>query len=281
MKRIICKLLGVGFIMINLSACAMQNNKSPEEWFDLAWSGLAGYDALRFQGNAALLRGERMLLEEELAFSGELKDHRDLVMRTVLPEGNDQVIDGGGRVQTMSTTERKTHNIQLNWQGGQWKMLSNNTDALAQGMTRFNPLEQLEEIRKADKVITEESGAARGTKVLRIEMSQDSAKQFLERELRTEMRTVRSNLQAKLEQLEPERRDKVKQEMEEVWNSGQENLDRMLQTAKAKMIYHLTIERKSGLPLRLTSESRLTYNNPYGIPEQEVLYTDNKFTNYR
>lgn len=281
MKSIVCKVLGICCIMINLSACALQDNKSPEEWFDLAWSGLAGYDALHFQGNAALLRGERMLLEEELAFSGELKDHRDLVMRTVLPEGNQQVISGGDRVRPMSTTGEKRRNIHLNWKDGQWNMLSQSTDALVQGMTRFNPLEQLEEIRKADKVITEESGAARGTKVLRIEMSQDAAKELLERELGDEMKAVRSNLQAQWEQLQPERREKAKKEMKELWSSGQENLERMLQTADANMIYHLTIDRKSGLPLRLTSESRLTYNNPFGIPEQEVLYTDNKFTNYQ
>ncbi|MNJ71204.1 hypothetical protein D3C77_677200 [compost metagenome] len=69
--------------------------------------------------------------------------------------------------------------------------------------------------------------------------------------------------------------------MEQIWSSGNEQLIQMLNQAEVQVVYHLTINRKSGLPVRLTSESRLAYVSPLGAPQQETLMTDNRFTDYK
>ncbi|MNI19749.1 hypothetical protein D3C73_731960 [compost metagenome] len=145
----------------------------------------------------------------------------------------------------------------------------------------MNPLDQLEEIKNATKSISLENASARGTKVLRIEIAKENAKELLKAKLVKEMDEVRNRLQQQVSQLKPSLRQKADKNAERQWSAGKQQLIHMLDQAEAKVTYHLTINKKNGLPIRLTSETKLNYRNLRGIQEHEVLLSDNRFSNYQ
>lgn len=267
------------FCIGSMVACSIREAKTPEEWFEFTWSGLAGRDALSFRGNASLVREDKPTMEENISYYGQLNNHHELEMVTILPRGIE-----GGTWKTAGT--KKTNEIQskLLWKEGAWtisSISSNQGDVLGQGMTRLNPLDQLETIRKLNKKITTESGAAGGTKVLRIELEPSDAKEMIKNKLTTEMQALRNDVEDKFATMEPELRSKVEPEINEIWTSGNEQLVNMLSEMDARVIYHLTIGRRNGLPQRLTSESELTYISSTGLQQREVLLTDNRFISYQ
>ena len=95
-------------------------------------------------------------------------------MRTVLPSGQ------GQKLQTAEFQTGQGLEAKLRWQGGAWMIASSNANAFTRGIARLNPLDQLEDIRRASKKnLSLEKGAARGTEVLRIELDPQEAKQQL------------------------------------------------------------------------------------------------------
>ncbi|WP_188539404.1 hypothetical protein [Paenibacillus segetis] len=261
----------------SMVACSIGEAKTPEEWFEFTWSGLAGRDALSFQGNASLVRQDKPLMEENISYYGQLKNHHELEMVTILPRLNE--------VGTWKTAGNKQTNDEIQskllWKGGAWTISANQGEVLSKGMTRLNPLDQLETIRKMNKKITTESGAARGTKVLRIELDPSEAKEMIKEKLTAEMQVLRNDYENKIAKMEPELRNKVEPEINNLWTSGNEQLAKILKQTDAKVIYHLTIGRRNGLPQRLTSESELIYLSPAGLQQREVLLTDNRFSSYQ
>ncbi|HEY4391466.1 MAG TPA: hypothetical protein VGN02_08985, partial [Paenibacillus sp.] len=239
----------------------------------LSYAGLAGHEQLTFQGNAVLARGKQEKIEDSFAYVGELNDHHELSMRTVLPNGQ------GNKLQTAEVQIKQGLEAKLRWQGGTWKIASSNATALTRGIARLNPLDQLEDIRRVSKKnVSLEKGAARGTKVLRIELDPQEAKQQLKAKLDGEMEGIRSDWSGKLNQVNSKHSSEIETEVKNLWVNGDKQLEQMLERADAKVIYYLTVNRKTGLPTRLVSETRLSYPNPLGFDEYEVLYTDNQFS---
>lgn len=259
-------------------ACSIREAKTPEEWFDFTWSGLAGQDALSFRGIASLVHGDKSTMEENISYYGQLKNHHELEMVTILPQGNEV---GAGTWKTTGTKKTNEFQSKLLWKGGAWTTTSNQSDVLGQGMTRLNPLDQIDTIRKMNKKITMESGAARGTKVLRIELDSSEAKEMIKNKLTTEMQVLKNDYENKFTTMNPELRSKVEPQINKLWTSGNEQLVKMLSQTDAKVIYHLTIGRRNGLPQRLTSESELIYLGPTGLEQREVLLTDNRFISFK
>ncbi|WP_307396148.1 hypothetical protein [Paenibacillus anaericanus] len=277
MRIRVFKMILILCCICSMVACGQRSAKTPEQWFEFTWSGLAGRDALTFQGDAALLRGDKSSLEDSMTYYGELKNHRELNMVTVLPHGNKI-----GTWQMAGTGKGNQFAANLLWEGGSWTPTTNQGDALSLGMTRLNPLDQLENIRRMNKKkITAESGAARGTEVLRIELDPSEAKDMIGGKLIDEMQEVRVGLQNKLAEIEPGRRSTIEKEVMDLWSSGNGQLVQMLEQAEARVIYHLTIDRRSGLPQRLTSESELNYRSHAGLLQRELLLTDNRFVKYQ
>lgn len=262
--------------VITMSSCRLQEAKTGEEWFNQTWSGLAGVDALTFQGQAALWRGEQRVLEQNLSYTGKLDDHHRLTMRTVLSEGD----PNKGSLLAFGERAGGVYETKLQAIERRWHIVSDE-EALGKGLARLNPLEQLEHIRKAGKSIKLESGAARGTKVLRIELDPKDALALIGGELEEEMSQVKQKWVGKLAKLPDAQRAKSTTQAERVWSAGHDQLIQMLNQAETEAVYHLTINAKTGLPVRLTSESRIAYLSPQGASQQEVLRTDNRFAGYK
>ncbi|MGG6310049.1 hypothetical protein [Paenibacillus macerans] len=269
-------------LLIILTSCGINEAKTPEQWFDFTWSGLAGCDALTFRGLAALQRGSEQVLEESISYTGQLKEHRELKIKAE-PDGGNPA-GRFHRMQTPGTGKSAGFEAMLRWEDGDWLLQSQESDALLQGMKRLNPLDQLEEIRRippAAKKISAESGAARGTKVLRIELDPAEAGIRLKDKLLSEMELLRQDWDKKLANVPPEKRVKLQKELSSIWTAGNEQLQQRLESMEAGVVYHLTIDRKSGLPARLTSETTMEYWSPQGTRQREVLRTDNRFVDYK
>lgn len=276
LRKMICSLL----VTLIAASCGINEARTPEQWFDFTWSGLAGCDTLTFRGLAALQRGKDQELEESLSYTGRLQEHRELSMR--VESLGQRTGNLAGHPQTAGVAQPNDWEAKLRLEHGSWLVQSENDNALLQGVARLNPLEQLEEIRMAaKKTITSESGAARGTKVLRIEMDPAEATVRLKDHLLSEMELTREAGMAKLEQVPASQKEQLRDELAQIWTTGSKQLAVMLEKMEATVVYHLTIDRKSGLPSRLTSETTLKYLSPKGVPQREVLRTDNRFEGYQ
>ncbi|RRJ66572.1 hypothetical protein EHV15_29340 [Paenibacillus oralis] len=269
------KLIWIILLAAVLSACG--EPKTGDQWFDFTWSGLAGWDGLTFRGLASLQRGEHNMPEESISYTGQLNNHRELSIRAKSAAQGDK-----NRFRAAGLTAASGYEAKLRLQNGSWLLQADQSNALLHGMNRLNPLDQLEDIRFAvKKKITLESGAARGTKVLRIEMDPAEAGIRLKDELMAEMSLLGTDLDSKLAAVSPSRRNQVRARLSSILSAGHEQLLGMLEDMEANVLYHLTINRKTGLPSRLTSETKLKYLTPQGQPQQEVLRTDNRFENYK
>lgn len=266
------KAAGMLCIILLLPACGISDNKTPEDWFDYTWSGVGKSNSLSFRGNAAVMRGEKMKMEESINFTGQLKDHQQLVIRTVLPS---TIAKNAPRATTAQP--EAIYETDLSWKGGNWSLESDEADAFMMGIARLNPLGQMEEIHDANKKITADRGAPRGTKVLRIELDPTWAKQRIKTRLIGEMEGVRRGWQAQITDFSKEQRSKLQSELENEWALGKDRLVMMLNNSEVNVFYHLTIDRNTGRPTRLTSETELVYTNMAGEREQEILLTDSRF----
>lgn len=257
-------------IVVLLSGCISGEPKSAEEWFNVSWSGMAGKDELTIQGEAVLLRGKQLVVENNMSYSGKLSNHTELALKADLPT----------TVSTKPSSPKKE--IKLQWEGGRWNIdmnSANNAEVI--GLTRMNPLDQLKDIRYATKTMSLENASARGTKGLRIEIDPIVAKEQLHDKLDREMKELKSKWTNQIAGLNEGSRQQVEQQIEEIWKAGNDQLNHMLDQADTKVIYHLTIDQNTSLPVRLTSETELNYVNLKGINEHEVLLSDNRFSNYQ
>lgn len=270
-----------GWLLLLLLSSCSPLEKTPEQWFDFTWSGLAGCDELTFRGLAVLERGNRKGQGESLRYTGELRAHRELHM-SAQPAVNASSLPGNS-LHAAGLTGASGWRAKLYWADGIWQSaVPREGDALREGVARLNPLGQLEEIRQiSSKHITTESGAARGTMVLRIEVDPDEASLRLKERLLSEMNQLGENWKDQLAGVPSEQQEALQNELLLVWTGGNEQLQQMLRQMKAESVYHLTIDRKSGLPARLTSETAVSYLSVEGTEQQEILRTDNRFESYR
>ncbi|MNI33170.1 hypothetical protein D3C73_871040 [compost metagenome] len=283
-KAVRCILMASSILSL-ITGCSRMESRSPEDWFNISWAGLAGSDGLTFQGNAVLLRGEQLIAEGNVSYSGQLSDHHKLAMRSQLQGTGMNKISGhnNGKLSS-STASLDEKEIKLQWEDGSWSLKSiDNDDGAVQaaGLARLNPLDQLEEIKKTKKQIKLENASARGTRVLRIEIDPAEAKEQLQNKLLKEMDDLKNKWQMNISKIQADRRSKVSKDVEAQWLTGKEQLIHMLDQAEAKVTYHLTIDQNSGLPIRLTSETQLDYPNIRGNNEHEILLSDNRFVNYQ
>lgn len=267
-------------LLLLLSSCSPLE-KTPEQWFDFTWSGLAGCDELTFNGLAVLDRGNQTGQGESLRYTGELRAHRELHM-SAQPAVNASLLPGNS-LRAAGLTGDSGWSAKLYLADGIWQTaVPLEEDALREGVARLNPLDQLEEIRQTSrKHITTESGAARGTMVLRIEIDPDEASLRLKERLLSEMHQLGEDWKERLIDVPPDQQEALQNELLLVWTAGNEQLQHMLGQMKAEPVYHLTIDRRSGLPARLTSETVVTYLSAEGKEQQEVLRIDNQFKSYK
>lgn len=252
-----------------LSGCNfISTSTSPEEQFQISVSGLAGTEALTFMGEAALRRNEQRQFEQHFAYEGKLTNHDQLTMQSILP------VQSASKKKNMTSAQEKVNkSADFLHMNGEWVHTSSKTDQADQVLIRFNPLDQLEEISGYGKVITEERGASRGTRVLRIELKPEDALEWLDKQLSSEMNALRQELVEQRTLYS----SKVRSELDGIWKKGDEQLQAMLKEAKVGTIYHMTIDRTSNLPIRLTSESNMSYLDLEGIEQIESVVNDVSF----
>lgn len=80
LSLILCLVLAI------VPGCGMlQHDRTPEEIFSLALSGIAGKETLTFEGQAGLRRENSGMFENQFKFEGKLEDHDRLTLQTRLP----------------------------------------------------------------------------------------------------------------------------------------------------------------------------------------------------
>ncbi|GAB6990531.1 hypothetical protein [Paenibacillus pini] len=255
---------------LGLGGCGLfESGKTPEEWFKQTLAGLAGKDEFTFRGEEGLRRNEQDRFVQNMIYEGKLTQHDKLTMTNVVPK-----IAAHHGKDVLEMEGKEVNEVHLLRQKGDWMHINEDGKARTQAsLSRFNPLEQLEAIHELPKEITEETAAARGTKVLKIELTPAAAHTWLSKQLKQEMAVLREE-QVMAKGGTP----KNKEKLEKVWKQGNDQLEQMLKQANVKTTYHLTINRKSGFPKRLSSKTYTRYTNAKGQQEQETLINDVLFS---
>ncbi|MDO7905276.1 hypothetical protein Q5741_02465 [Paenibacillus sp. JX-17] len=260
--------------MLIIPGCGWTStNFSPEQVYRNALAGIAGRESVKFQGQAGLRRNEENGYKDQFHYEGSLKDHDELTLHTVLPVSGKEP-----GIQSMSASGNSVTFARL---GSRWISLSGESDTMHGTLARFNPISQLEGLSTVPKRMTTEHSAARGTRMIRIELGPTEAHQWIAAQLSDEMSSIRRQYDQKASSQAGPEGNRVQQEMDQVWDKGQQELVQMLNGAEASVVYHLTVDRSSSLPIRLSSESRLQYNDKNGRPQQESLVTDVNFEDYK
>ncbi|WP_159081877.1 hypothetical protein [Paenibacillus sp. CAA11] len=255
--------------------------KTPQQWFELTWAGLAGSDTLKFRGEAALMVEGENAQPEAFAYTGELKNHTSLTLKAKLAS-QEKVLKAADR--TLRTQQFKPLEMKLT--GTTWSVKGGaetvkNLPGLAQSIARLHPLAELEKLHVMKKQVTLEKGAARGTRVLRIQTDPADESSYLRDLLTGEMADLRQEWELGLKQLPLIERASYQAKGVEVWKKSQAEMNSMLDTAQVQSLYHLTIDRKSGLPIRLTSSTQIRYLDRKGTRRMESLWNDSRFTGYK
>lgn len=131
------------------------------------------------------------------------------------------------------------------------------------------------------KTIQSEYGAGRRTRTLRIELAPEDAKSWAVTQLNDEMNAIRAEYMHKAATVKGTRKEKLEKDLEKVWTQGETTMQQMMKQASVQTVYHLTVDRKSSLPLRLSSESQMSYTDNNRKSNKEALVTDVNFKSYQ
>lgn len=250
------------------SGCAWDNPLPPEEALNRAIAGLSGVDNLAFKGNAAIRSGEEGIFEQNLAFEGELKQHNQLILSSKTEKNQKQANHEMPERRLMGASGLK---VTLKRKQGHW---SGHTEEM--WMSRVNPLEQLEYVGGADKRVTDESGAARGTRVLRVELTAEAASRMTREALNEQMEAVGRRIEEKGDPLYSDN-PSVRKRLKALWQKENDELAKLLQQAEVNAVYHVTINKRSQLPTRLTMERQLSLPDGADGRRTETLVSDITF----
>ncbi|PWW44308.1 MULTISPECIES: hypothetical protein [Paenibacillus] len=277
-------LLILSIVVLCAPGCGLlERDRTPEELFSLALSGIAGKEKLSFDGEAGLRRESSGLFENQFKFEGKLEDHDRLTLQTRLPGAvtvagtgvkgvNAAAVNNNGQPSGFSASfERKR---------GQWMALTAQHEPLRGSLSRFNPIAQMESIDRLNKTITSEYGSGRRTKILRIELAPKDAKTLALAQLNDEMDAIRAEYMHKAAAVKGDNQARLDKDLSKVWEQGEASMQEMMKQAEVQTVYHLTIDRKSSLPLRLSSESQVSYKDMNSKMNKEALVTDVNFRAY-
>ncbi|CAM2822167.1 hypothetical protein PASE110613_02485 [Paenibacillus sediminis] len=256
--------------MFILPSCT--HSKTPEDWFRLSTSGLAGVDSFTFHGQAAVRSEDTGIFDKSFSFSGKVNHHYRLSMQEVtngkmLSDNSFAASSGGHTIRTAYFLH----------QHGTWVPLEGNESMKTQTLSRFNPLAQMDTLHRFHGYITEEMGAGRGTKVIRIELPAEEARKWIRDQLEEEMDQLRKQFINRSDEFSKKKRA----ELEAVWSDGKKELNSMLKQADAQAVFHLTIDSRTILPRKLYTEHRISYTDPAGKRQHEMLLTEVHFGDYR
>lgn len=153
-------------------------------------------------------------------------------------------------------------------------------EPLRGSLSRFNPIAQMETIDRLNKTIKSEYGSGRRTKILRIELAPKDAKTWALAQLNDEMNAIRAEYMHKATAVKGGNQKKLEEDLGNVWERGETSMQEMMKQAEVQTVYHLTVDRKTSLPLRLSSESQVSYKDMKSKMNKEALVTDVNFRAY-
>nr|WP_154957721.1 hypothetical protein [Paenibacillus xylanexedens] len=270
------------FVLAIVPGCGMlQHDRTPEEIFSLALSGIAGKETLTFEGQAGLRRENSGMFENQFKFEGKLEDHDRLTLQTRLP-GAVTAADSGVSLNAVKNNGQPSgFSASFQRKKGQWNALTAQHEPLRGSLSRFNPIAQLEKIDRMKKTIQSEYGSGRQTRILRIELAPEDAKTWATDQLTDEMNSIRAEYMHKASQVKGASKQKLEQELQKVWQQGEDTMQKLIQKAEVHTVYHLTVDRKTSLPMRLSSESQVKYTDNSSRSNVEALVTDVNFKSYQ
>ncbi|MBY0204479.1 MULTISPECIES: hypothetical protein [Paenibacillus] len=276
LSLILCLVLAI------VPGCGMlQHDRTPEEIFSLALSGIAGKETLTFEGQAGLRRENSGMFENQFKFEGKLEDHDRLTLQTRLP-GAVTAADSGVSLNAVKNNGQPSgFSASFQRKKGQWNALTAQHEPLRGSLSRFNPIAQLEKIDRMKKTIQSEYGSGRQTRILRIELAPEDAKTWATDQLTDEMNSIRAEYMHKASQVKGASKQKLEQELQKVWQQGEDTMQKLIQKAEVHTVYHLTVDRKTSLPMRLSSESQVKYTDNSSRSNVEALVTDVNFKSYQ
>lgn len=125
-RRSVCTLwLLVSILIIGVPGCGLiQRDRTPEEVFSLALSGIAGKETLSFEGEAGLRRENSGLFENQFKFEGKLENHDRLTLQTRLPGEVTAVGTGIHTTAVNNNGQPSGFSASFERKQGQWMALS-------------------------------------------------------------------------------------------------------------------------------------------------------------
>lgn len=278
-------MLLLSVVIISAPGCGLiQRERTPEEVFSMALSGIAGKEKLDFVGEAGLRRESSGLFENQFKFEGKLENHDQLTLQTRLPgavtAAGSIKADGMDAASANLTAQPSGFSASFQRKKGQWEALTAEQEPLRGSLSRYNPIAQLENIDRMNKTIKSEYGSGRRTRILRIELAPEDAKTWAATQLNDEMNAIRAEYMHRASNIKGTSKAKLEKELNQVWQQGEASMEQMMKQAKVQTVYHLTVDRKTSLPLRLSSESQVTYQDASNKSNKEALVMDVNFKTY-
>jgi hypothetical protein len=259
----------------------LQHDRTPEEIFSLALSGIAGKETLTFEGQAGLRRENSGMFENQFKFEGKLEDHDRLTLQTRLPGAVTAAGSGISLNAVKNNGQPSGFSASFERNKGQWTALTAEHEPLRGALSRFNPIAQLEKIDGMKKTIQSEYGSGRQTQILRIEIAPEEAKSWAATQLTDEMDSIREEYTHKAKQVKGADKKELEQNLQKVWQQGKDTMQQLIEKAEVHTVYHLTVDRKTSLPMRLSSESQVKYRDNSNRSNVEALVTDVNFKSFQ
>ncbi|MCM3126335.1 MULTISPECIES: hypothetical protein [unclassified Paenibacillus] len=258
--------------LFHISGCGVFNNPlDPEETFHRALAGLAGKEEMTFEGHAGLRTSDQGEFTEHFEYKGTLSNHNKLVVSSqeydpFEPSSNNKA-------------ETDSHPVNMERKAGMWRISERMEDSSYGSLTRLNPVEQLEKIGyMKGKTFSSESGTPRGTHMIRIELEKVEASKWVADQLKKEMQILHDELPELVNQVDNSKRQQCMKELERIWNEENDGLNERVKNIEVKSVYHLTVNKKSSLPIRLSAENEVSYKD--NREKKEMLITDIYFSKY-
>ncbi|MFD1775361.1 hypothetical protein [Paenibacillus rhizophilus] len=256
--------------------CGVMDGKPASEMLDLALAGLTGTDGVRFEGQAALLVDGRQMPEGAVYYGGEMNNHNSLRLYTLLPDSAESSETPGVLTERSTRTDLYTR---LEKRNGGWKVLPVSEDQTGNPLPGLNPIRQLEELESMSKKVTNEAGAGRGMRLLRIELAPQQAQAQLTAELGAEMKAIRTaSSRAKGVGAMAEADASA---LETLWLKENGELQRRLRNAKVDTVYHVKVDARRNLPKSMSRQRTITYLSSGGQTRRETYVSRVDFYGYR
>ena len=270
--------LAVAATCIFSGGCSRINQKPAGDYLNLALAGMAGSDGVTFEGATALLRGNEAKPYTSINYGGNVTDHSKVTLYSLLPD-NPSSKSVTTSKKALKNADKKTFYSRLEKKEGQWQVLSESNTLNETPSSRLNPLQQLDDLSRLSKKVTEESGSGAGTRILRVELSPDAAREQLVKQLEQEMKNLRTQSEAQLK-AQMTGQPELRKNLDTFWRKKNEELKSRLANAQVKTVYHLKVDSRRNLPKRLAWTRTVSYPGDVQRALSETFVTQIDFYGY-